>query len=75
MVAGATLVVADGGGTEVARFTTDGSGLFRVALQPGEYTVQASPVEGLMGTPGPATAEVQGGAETWLDLDYDTGIR
>ncbi len=75
MVDGATLVVNDGGGAEVARFTTDGSGLFRVALPPGEYTVQASPVQGLMGTPGPATVEVQAAAETWLELAYDTGIR
>ena len=67
--------MSDGGGAEVARFTTDGSGLFRIALPPGEYTVEASPVEGLMGTPGPATAEVQAAAETWLDLAYDTGIR
>jgi hypothetical protein len=75
MVGGAVLVVTGADGREVARFTTDGSGLFRVHLDPGEYTVQASPVQGLMGTPGPATAEVQAGDEVWLDVAYDTGIR
>jgi carboxypeptidase family protein len=75
MVGNATLVVTDASGTEVARFVTDGSGLFRLALDPGEYTVQASQVEALMGTPGPATVEVRQGAETWLDVTYDTGIR
>jgi hypothetical protein len=75
MVGGAVLHVKGGDGKEVATFTTDGSGLFRIALGPGEYTVEAAPVQGLMGTPGPATAEVQAGDETWLDLAYDTGIR
>ncbi len=75
MVEGAHLRVTTAGGKEVATFTTDGSGLFRIALEPGEYTVAASPVEGLMGTPGPSTIEVRQGAETWLDLAYDTGIR
>ena len=75
LVANATMLVTNAAGAEVARFTTDGSGLFRIALAPGEYGVEASPVEGLMGTPGPATIEIQEGSETWLDLDYDTGIR
>ena len=75
MVEGAKLVVKDSSGKEIASFVTDGSGLFRFALDPGEYTVEASPVTGLMGTPGPSTAEVQQGKETWLELTYDTGIR
>jgi hypothetical protein len=75
MVAFATLTVKDAAGTNVATFTTDGSGLFRIVLDPGEYTVDASAVDGLMGTPGPATAEVRASAETWLDVTYDTGIR
>lgn len=75
MVGNATLVVSNAAGVEVARFTTDGSGLLRVPLAPGEYGVDAQPVEGLLGTPGPATVTVAEGAETWLDLAYDTGIR
>lgn len=75
MVATATLVVRDAAGKAVTRFTTDGSGLFRMVLDAGEYTVEASPVTGLMGTPGPSTVEVHQGNETWLDLAYDTGIR
>jgi len=75
MVSSARLRVQDAAGKDVATFTTDGSGLFRLVLDPGEYTVEASPVGGLMGTPGPATVEVRQGAETWLDVTYDTGIR
>ena len=60
---------------EVASFTTDGSGLFRIALPPGDYTLEAGPVEGYMSAPGPAPFTVTGGAETWLDVPYDTGIR
>jgi hypothetical protein len=75
MVGGAKLVVKDSSGKEVATFLTDGSGLFRFALDPAEYTVDASPVNGMMGSPGPSTAEVQQAKETWLELTYDTGIR
>ena len=75
MVAGAELVVKSVDGTEVARFTTDGSGLFRIALPPGDYTLEVGPVEGYMSAPGPAPFTVAGGAETWLDVPYDTGIR
>ncbi len=74
-VAGAALLVRAADGTEVAKFTTDGSGLFRIALPPGDYTLEANPVEGYMGAPGPAPFTVTGGAETWLDAPYDTGIR
>ena len=75
MVEGAALSVKNAAGVEVARFTTDGSGLFRIPLAPGEYGVDAAPVEGLMGTPGPATVTVDEGNEAWLDVAYDTGIR
>jgi hypothetical protein len=75
MVSGAALAVRGADGTEVATFTTDGSGLFRIALPPGDYTLEASPGEGFMSAPGPASFTVTGGAETWLDIGYDTGIR
>ncbi len=74
-VGGAVLVVQGEGGSEVARFTTDGSGLFRIPLAPGAYTLVPQAVEGLMGTAAPIPFTVQQGAETWLDVSYDTGIR
>jgi len=75
LVAGAVLVVKDGGGTEVARFTTDASGFYRIALPAGSYTLEAGPVEGFMSGPKPEAFTVNGGAMTALDLSYDTGIR
>ena len=75
MVAGAVLLVRDGGGAEVARVTTDASGLFRFSLQPGDYTLEPQPVEGLMGTAQPMPFTVTEGTLTWLDVAYDTGIR
>ena len=75
LVAGAVLVVKDAGGTEVARFTTDASGFYRIALPPGEYGLDAGPVEGFMSGPKPEAFTVNAGALTVLDLAYDTGIR
>jgi len=74
-VAGAVLVVQDAGGKEVARFTTDASGLFRIALPAGSYTVVAQPVEGVMRTPAPQPAKVVAGRLEIIAVGYDTGIR
>jgi hypothetical protein len=74
-VAGAVLVVTGAGGAEVARFTTDATGLFRLGLQPGDYTLVPQAVEGLMGTAAPMPFTVTDGDETFLDVGYDTGIR
>jgi hypothetical protein len=74
-VAGAVLVVKGAGGVEVARITTDATGLFRIGLQPGDYTLEPQPAEGLMGTPSPLPFRVVDGDETFLDVEYDTGIR
>ena len=74
-VAGAVLVVTGAGGTEVARLVTDATGLFRIGLQPGDYTLEPLPVEGLMGTASPVQFTVADGDETFLDVGYDTGIR
>lgn len=71
----ATIVVRDASGAEVARVETDDAGFFRVALAPGAYTLEAQPVEGLMGTAAPAPVAFGAGAEAWVDLAYDTGIR
>lgn len=75
MVAGAVLVIRGSGGAEVARVTTDGSGLFRIALPAGDYTLEPQPVEGLMGTAPPMPFSVAEGPPAFLDVVYDTGIR
>jgi len=74
-VAGAVLIVRGAGDTEVARVTTDASGLYRIGLQPGDYTLEPQPVEGLMGTAAPIPFTVSERSETFLDVAYDTGIR
>ena len=73
-VAGATILIRDSTGTDVATIVTDASGRFQVALPPGAYTVVGQPVEGLMGNPGPVDVEVAE-AEVTVELSYDTGIR
>lgn len=75
LVAGAVLVVTGTDGTEVARFTTDASGFYRIALPAGDYTLGAGPVEGFMSGPSPQAFTVKDGVLTQLDLGYDTGIR
>ena len=74
-VDGAVLVITDAGGSEVLRVTTDASGLFGVAIKPGDYTLTPQPVEGLMGTAAPVSFTVTNGSETYLEVGYDTGIR
>jgi hypothetical protein len=74
-VAFATIVVKDASGAEVTRATTDEAGFFRVSLVPGAYTVEAQPMEGLMGTPASIAATVVDGQEAWVGIAYDTGIR
>lgn len=74
-VNGAVLVVRDAGGKEVARFTTDASGLFRIDLAPGTYTLAAQPTTGLMGTPAQQQVTVAVGRLTEIAVGYDTGIR
>ena len=76
-VVGATIVVLDRGGREIARATTGADGTYRVAVSAGSVRVQAAPVTGLMGTPAPIDAVVPAGPGAWLrvDMAYDTGIR
>jgi hypothetical protein len=74
-VANAVLVVTGADDSEVARFTTDASGLFRIALPAGSYTLTPQPVAGLMGTPAPEPFTVSAGRLTVVALGYDTGIR
>jgi hypothetical protein len=74
-VQGAVLVIRDASGKEVARATTDGSGLFRVAVGAGNYTVEAQAVQGLMGTAPVVPVTVAAGRLATVAIDYDTGIR
>ena len=74
-VKGAVLIVRDGSGKEVARATTDGAGLFRVAVAPGAYTLEPQPVEGLMGTAPVVQVTVPAGRLATASIEYDTGIR
>ncbi|MCU0482790.1 MAG: carboxypeptidase-like regulatory domain-containing protein [Chloroflexi bacterium] len=76
-VPGAEVVVRDAGGAEVARATTAADGTYAIALSPGDYSVVALPVEGLMGTPEAQPVTVPADLETpvQVDLVYDTGIR
>ena len=69
-IAGASIVIRDRAGSEIARTVTAADGSFFVEVAAGEYQVEPQPVEGLLGT---AAAQ----AVTVLDgqLDYDTGIR
>ena len=57
-VAGATILIRDATGADVATIVTDAAGRFQVALPPGVYTVAGQPVEGLMGNPAPLDVEV-----------------
>ena len=74
-VDGATVVIKDRGGAEVARGVTGPDGSFVVDLAPGTYALEPMPVEGLMGTAAGISVEVDAGAISEVQLEYDTGIR
>jgi hypothetical protein len=72
----ATVVVLDGAGREVTRFTSSADGTFRVPLAPGTYMLVQPPTTQrrppvLHATP----VTVSSGGYTSLVLDFDTGIR
>ncbi len=74
-VDGAELLVTGADGSRVGRATTAADGLFRLDLDAGDYTLVPQPVQGLMGTEQPVPFSVRSGAETFLEIGYDTGIR
>ena len=74
-VAGATIVIRDGSGAQVAVAISGADGTFFVALPPGSYVVDPRPVQGLLSTAAQQGASVAPGAVTAVTLDYDTGIR
>jgi hypothetical protein len=73
-VAGATLIILDARGTEVARLVTDANGHFAVALPSGPYVIEPQPVDGFFRTAESVQATVADGVLT-VDIGYDTGIR
>jgi hypothetical protein len=74
-VAGATIIIRDGSGAQVAAAVSGADGAFFVELQPGAYVVDPLPVPGLMGTAVRQSVSVAAGSMTVVQLDYDTGIR
>lgn len=76
-VVGATVIVTDAAGRQVARALSDAHGYYVVDLAPGTYSLAPQPVTGLMRTPSPVTAVVGEGTlgGVTVDFSYDTGIR
>jgi hypothetical protein len=74
-VAGATIVIRDASGAEVARVTTAADGAFFASLSAGKYLVEPQPVQGLLGVAGSQSVTVVDGVATTIQLGYDTGIR
>ena len=74
-VAGATIVIRDGSGAQIAAAVTAADGTYGVAVAPGEYLVDPLPVPGMLGTAAKQAASVKAGSMTEVDLSYDTGIR
>lgn len=74
-VVGALIVVKDVNGATVAEGRTGLLGTVDLAVSPGVYTVEAAPVEGLLGTPALTSVTVTDGLRALVDLSYDTGIR
>ncbi len=60
---------------EVATFTTDAEGRFRVALPPGKYDVLAADQKHKFGGWGPWPVEVGAGKFTSVKWDCDSGLR
>jgi hypothetical protein len=72
----ATVVVRDGAGAEVMRFTSGADGRFTVDLRPGTYSLTgltngSSPLP----RPIPTSVTVTQGTYTAVNVEYDSGIR
>ncbi len=74
-LANATFVVENEKGAEVASFTTDDQGRFRVPLTPGHYTVSKEGKKRGIGHYGPFDVVVLAGQMTRVEWECDTGIR
>lgn len=71
----ATVIVRSQLGIEVARFTADEAGEFRVPLYPGNYTLDPLPGENGLPSAQELTVTVEEGAFAEIMILYDTGIR
>ena len=60
---------------EVATFTTDENGRFRVSLPPGHYTVSKKGKKGGIGKYGPFEVDVVAGQVATVEWHCDTGMR
>jgi hypothetical protein len=74
-LANTTFVVQNEKGAEVASFTTDDQGQFRVSLPPGHYTVSKKGKKGGPGRFGPFDVDVVADKMTRVTWECDTGIR
>jgi hypothetical protein len=74
-LANATFVVENDKGAEVASFTTDDQGRFRVPLAPGHYAVSKKGKKGGPGRFGPFAVDVLADEMTRVTWECDTGIR
>ncbi len=74
-LANATFVVENEKGAEVASFTTDDQGRFRIPLTPGHYTVSKEGKKHGIGHYGPFDVDVVAGRMTNVQWECDTGIR
>ena len=72
----AMIVVKNDQGNEVARVQSGQDGRFRVALEPGAYTLAPqSSNEGSFPFASEQQVEVQAGAFTTVSIEFDSGIR
>lgn len=70
------LVKTQDGSREVARFTSDSQGMFRIALEPGTYLLDPQPKGSSPFPRGiPQTVTVPPGKFVEVTVHYDTGIR
>jgi hypothetical protein len=74
-LANTTFVVENEKGAEVASFTTDEQGQFRVPLPPGHYTVSKKGRKSGIGHYGPFEVDVLADKMTRVTWECDTGIR
>jgi hypothetical protein len=74
-VEGAGVNARDGSRSVQASAISGADGEFTLQLEPGQYTVEFEPVEGLLGTPQPIDVSVTSQPVDLGTVTYDTGIR